>query len=741
MGALKRLTQRLKLSSFISALGGGITLPRKLNPTVTARKLQEITAEAVVQGAPPLSRPVPKVVDDSKAGVFFRMIEGQLTQVNQDGPPTDITWGGDHDVDEDSALGTLIGSPLTATAEGDDPITFTIPDETSKFLIIGSSVAVGGVLDYETLTEHTITIRATNASGFFEKDFLVTINDVVEEQDPGEEEPEEEIIVEVVDDGGFAVPPVVTNVDGGVKIHGKKNNSSSAKLIVDLGVPTMYTEYIIHYTTDFSLLGNDGHEALVGFGARNGNDFHIYGLRGDGSPTAVDVYEVSGTPPNGWTQTSGFTEQNGGAAAHGTQAGAWQRVIVNANGDISFYTSPDGTTWVEEVATEDATPITNIISGATQFGIAVVLQADDNGPFSVFIDHLEINTFPGELVTFTGIWSFHKAHTVAWEGQTLFTTATGKVNSLKDQSGNARNLDQSTAARRPSPGTGGLLGEAAGVFDSVNNTYLDSAAGDPISDFIDNNAGYILVATIPTTIDSVQAIATPYENDTLITETTGRFGIMFTAVNGYDQAIYNHYDGTHDAVAGAAVLEGQLLVMEWWHTGGVLTGRINGNDDTLVTVNSGNMDVLTGLLRLGGKYDGNANAAYDGKIFDILIADAVPSSTQRNNLVNAVFASIQGQWRAKARLSQQYVEVITSGSNPKARLDQQYTEVISSGSDPKARLDQQYTEIITSGSDPKARLDQQYVEIIHNRVTGVAQFATFRAAGGSTLATNAVKNP
>ena len=47
------------------------------------------------------------------------------------------------------------------------------------------------------------------------------------------------------------------------------------------------------------------------------------------------------------------------------------------------------------------------------------------------------------------------------------------------------------------------------------------------------------------------------------------------------------------------------------------------------------------------------------------------------------------------RLSTEYAEVITSGSNPQDRLSTQYAEVVTSGSNPQDRLSTQYAEIIS----------------------------------------------
>jgi hypothetical protein len=61
-----------------------------------------------------------------------------------------------------------------------------------------------------------------------------------------------------------------------------------------------------------SQLAQQGKLAMVGFGLKNNNDFHIVGLRGDGS-TGLHKYKVNGTPPNGWNKDTGHTTSDGGA--------------------------------------------------------------------------------------------------------------------------------------------------------------------------------------------------------------------------------------------------------------------------------------------------------------------------------------------------------------------------------------------------------------------------------------------
>jgi hypothetical protein len=49
---------------------------------------------------------------------------------------------------------------------------------------------------------------------------------------------------------------------------------------------------------------------------------------------------------------------------------------------------------------------------------------------------------------------------------------------------------------------------------------------------------------------------------------------------------------------------------------------------------------------------------------------------------------------ASARVSQQYVEIVSTGNADEARLSQQYVELLDSGTTDAARLSQQYVEVL-----------------------------------------------
>ncbi|ESY16292.1 MULTISPECIES: LamG domain-containing protein [unclassified Mesorhizobium] len=188
-------------------------------------------------------------------------------------------------------------------------------------------------------------------------------------------------------DGGFVEPPAVTTTSSGdTTIKGQVKPGSFGKFVYPLATITAGRQYTFRYTPQFSQLAQQGKLAMVGFGLKNSNDFHIVGLRGNGT-TGLNKYKVNGTPPNGWNKDSGHTTSDGGASANGTQAGPnYIRLIISADGaTYKFQTSPDNVTYTDEYTGAAPTPFSNV-SGVATFGIALWFNNADAGPFSIVID-------------------------------------------------------------------------------------------------------------------------------------------------------------------------------------------------------------------------------------------------------------------------------------------------------------------------------------------------------------------
>lgn len=226
----------------------------------------------------------------------------------------------------------------------------------------------------------------------------------------------------------------------------------------------------------------------------------------------------------------------------------------------------------------------------------------------------------------TGAWSFSRDLVSSWAAAARYTENTAKIDALKDQSGNVRDLLQTTAARRPVIGTAGLNSRACGVFDSVNITYLDTAGGDPLSDFITASTGYMVISFRATTIDANSA--NPETNEGLICDSTGGEVGLFLKT-GQIILAYN-FDGTRDSNS-IAVTTNMPYVAEWRHDGGTVYGRVNGGTEfSAASGNTGN----TGFpVRMGNSLSGNAAQSVDGAIFECATFSTVPSLTDRDAIV------------------------------------------------------------------------------------------------------------
>lgn len=308
--------------------------------------------------------------------------------------PTDIAWAGSHSVAEDAALGHQVGGALSfVDPDAGETGTFTLAvDAGGRFAIgaDGTSIAVAGVLDFESATSHAITVRFTDAGGLtFDEAFTVTVTNVAEDvpEDPPPTDPPP-----VVDDPDrYDVLPYTTIVGGSVKFAGKKKNDGlAAKMLMDFGAasPPLALEadqiYTIHWTFDGSLMAQDGTRAAIGLAFKAGNDFWFVGLRGDGG-AGSDAVQIYGD--NLWNQTSGFTVVDGGDALNGDQYDGWVQIQTSADGTTATVrTSADGNDFDDEFTDADLVVFTDV-GDVVQWGVGAIFHADDSGPFVIDVEY------------------------------------------------------------------------------------------------------------------------------------------------------------------------------------------------------------------------------------------------------------------------------------------------------------------------------------------------------------------
>ena len=210
----------------------------------------------------------------------------------------------------------------------------------------------------------------------------------------------------------------------------------------------------------------------------------------------------------------------------------------------------------------------------------------------------------------TGAWSMYRDLLTSFIGGTRYTTATG-VNSLNDQSGNARHLVQATAANQPTVATAGPNNRTCADFDGTND-YLATAAA--LSAFISGQTGYVVASFIADTVGTNSA--TTYLNDPVFADLAGFMG-MYLKTDGTINA--GTYTGV-DLKVSATISTGTPYVVEWRHEGNVLYLRVNGGAETSVGAGStSNLTNVFALARAGG------GALSDIKVFELATWTTVPA--------------------------------------------------------------------------------------------------------------------
>ena len=104
-----------------------------------------------------------------------------ITVLNGNDPPTDITLS-NNTVDENQPPGTVVGALSGTDPNAGDTLNFSLVPgavDNSSFAINGANLETNVSFDYEVKNSYIARIRVTDQGGlFYEKDFVITINDV-----------------------------------------------------------------------------------------------------------------------------------------------------------------------------------------------------------------------------------------------------------------------------------------------------------------------------------------------------------------------------------------------------------------------------------------------------------------------------------------------------------------------------------------------------------------------------------
>ncbi|GAB4366513.1 MAG: hypothetical protein Kow00121_03960 [Elainellaceae cyanobacterium] len=105
-----------------------------------------------------------RVADGAGLG---QVLDLTITIGDQNEPPVNLSIS-DSEVDENSPIGTVIGTLNATDPENDLPLEFELVDgvaDNSPFTIVGNELRVNAGLDFETKTTYTLQVRVTDAKG------------------------------------------------------------------------------------------------------------------------------------------------------------------------------------------------------------------------------------------------------------------------------------------------------------------------------------------------------------------------------------------------------------------------------------------------------------------------------------------------------------------------------------------------------------------------------------------------
>lgn len=269
--------------------------------------------------------------------------------------------------------------------------------------------------------------------------------------------------------------------------------------------------------------------------------------------------------------------------------------------DVDDYRSPDT---IE--AQPPLRPIllvdTDVIYAPTEVtGPAALLPGVGSDADTFFAPSIGSGTIPAPLdavANVTGAWSLSRDMLTAFAGGTRYTKTGTAITALKDQSGNTRDFtDVGLAARRPTETTAFPASVLCADFFGTSTNTMPNVA---LSNFITASSGAVVVSVIVDAISSNVAVS--YNNDGIIADGSIYMGLYARNLSGVTFYAYN-WDGSEDAPSRTGAV-GTAYVLMWRHHGGNIYISVNGG--TEVSVASGNTQVLTGSLVLGGTGGGSA---------------------------------------------------------------------------------------------------------------------------------------
>jgi hypothetical protein len=498
------------------------------------------------------------------------------------------------------------------------PVTFSITSDPDGIFAIVNGNELHKADAFGTGADYAITIKATETVGGAEysEEFTVDVipaETVVPDPPVGDGGGSGDVVVPDEEDPDsdtdpYVQPPVEIVTEIASTVSGK--NGGTSVFLKDWGVPEAGGVYVLKYSADWSGMSAQGRYAAVGFGFKQGQNFHMVGLRGNG---AVMTTMLASRLYGDFRKAKQFSITNDGAAANGTRSGPnWLRLTIGE--DATTYTlesSADGEEWDLEIEDAAPSPFTDA-TDATQFGPAAYFYEEDKGAFVITISEFQEVSFVGAVDDLStapsGAWSVYRRLVADYTGPLIRVRRTSDntelnvgydddnildtaallafvgagdayIKTIYDQSGNSYDLTETRSANQP------FIVQTGALFTGINSKPGISADGT--DDMMQSTTDADTI--VPVGANTMFAIARPTlgSDKTLDTIYEGRAiaggnpdGVWAFAMvdqqGGTDQALFYSYDGTQTGAGVDAPELPYTAVFAMVKTASAVKGYING---------------------------------------------------------------------------------------------------------------------------------------------------------------------
>ena len=166
------------------------------------------------------------------------------------------------EVPENSAEGTDVGEPVTATDANGDTLTYSLSGDDAMYFSIGGNtgqITVGAdtMLDYETTTSYMVTVTATDANMATDSiEVTINVTDVAENQAPAFDMDATTRMIEENTAAGMNVgaPVTATDPNGDTLSYMLSGDDAMYFSIDDMGQITVGADTMLDYETTMSYM-------------------------------------------------------------------------------------------------------------------------------------------------------------------------------------------------------------------------------------------------------------------------------------------------------------------------------------------------------------------------------------------------------------------------------------------------------------------------------------------------------